>query len=1341
MPDQDRPGSASFGPNAWLVDEMFEDFCRDPGSVSESWREFFEGYRPAGANLAKPVARVVAPGPDQGPAPASAVAAPAQAVAPLHAARGGGAAIGTGSALHPLADQGGAYAPEASTVSTRAKGPAGDPSGGAPAAGLVPPEGAGLAPGAGAGPAAPGPGGPGSAETAPAETASAEGGAEASVTLLRGAPARLAGNMVASLSVPTATSVRSIPAKMLEVNRLILNNHLNRSGVAGKVSFTHLIGWAVVKALQAVPALNSSFSEVPPGGRSNGQEAKPAVVHPAHINLAVAVDVGRPDGSRALMVPVVKQADVLGFREFWRSYEELVRKVRSGKAEVSDFANPTVTVTNPGTFGTVQSVPRLMQGQGAIVAIGTLDYPAEWQSADARQLADLGVSKVVTVTCTYDHRVIQGAESGAFLQKMHRLLLGEDGFYEGVFRSLGVPYQPVRYHRDSHDPFDREASYIDKQQKVQKLINAYRVRGHLIAHLDPLDWKEPETHAELDMSTYGLTVWDLDREFFTQDLAGRDRMKLGEILSVLRDAYCRSVGVEYMHIMEPSEKQWIQRHVEGVSTGLSPDAHRHILSQLNAAEALERFLNTKYVGQKRFGLEGAESAIPLLGALLDDAADQGHRHVVMGMAHRGRLNVLINIVGKSYQELFDEFEGNLDPSSVQGSGDVKYHKGLRGTFVARSGRVLDVALASNPSHLEAVGPVVEGMARALQDKMADGGEEGAASASHDLVLPVLVHGDAAFAGQGVVAETLNMSALTAYETGGTVHLVINNQLGFTTNPGSARSSIYATDVAKMVQAPIFHVNGDDPEACVRVARLALAFRQEFHKDVVIDMICYRRYGHNEQDDPSLTQPVLYQLISEHRSVRKLYTEALVRRGDITLVEAEEALADFSRRLQVALEETRASAPPHLTSLPPAPQTPPPAVAVTTAVAPGTLQVVMDALSTCPEGCTPHPKIARLIEARARLWAGGQVDWALGEMLAYGTLLLEGHDVRLCGQDTRRGTFGHRNAVYVDHETGAERVPLAEMSDLERRGPASVSGAGQGGGGRPGRTGPGSGHPGRFFVYDSLLSEYAALGFDYGYSLFSPDALVVWEAQFGDFANGAQIVIDQFLVAAQAKWDQPSGLVLLLPHGYEGQGPEHSSARVERFLLLCADGNLCVANVTTAAQIFHLLRRQVHRQPKVPLVLFTPKRYLRSREAYSSMADLSDGSFSEVLEDVVADPSEVRRVVIGSGKFALDLMVARAEKGHRDIAVVRLEQLYPWPETSLTEAIAHYPRANEVVWAQEEPANMGAWTFVRERLANILGADYRFSHVARPASASPATGSHAMHELEQADLVERALGRR
>jgi 2-oxoglutarate decarboxylase len=1268
--DARKPNSDTLGPNAWLVDEMFEQFRTDPTSVSESWREFFEGYKPGGANLVRRPVLVrtgeLAPNGEEGP----------REVGPAGYPGREGTKAGT------------AVAGPAAKAGADGKRPDGNGAGG---------KGAEAAK---QGPAV-GPARPNDGETVP----------------LRGSAARVVSNMTTSLEVPTATSFRVVPAKMLEVNRLILNNQLARVGTSGKVSFTHLIAWAIVQALRSVPALNSSFVSTSSGnGPGNGdghggegaqgavapaKSGGPAVFRPAHVNLGVAVDLEKSDGARTLMVPVVQRADEADFRGFWKAYEDLVRKVRGGKGEVLDFVGATITITNPGTLGTVQSVPRLMAGQGA----------------DRRQLAELGVSKVVTISSTYDHRVIQGAESGLFLQRVHKLLMGEDSFYEGVFRSMGVPYEPVRYNQDVNDPFEPATNHVEKQQKVERIVNAYRVRGHLIAHLDPLDWKEPQMHAELDPAIYGLTVWDLDREFLAQGLAGKERMRLGDILSLLRDAYCRTVGVEYMHIMEPEQKRWIQHHVEGVDTNLEPEEHRHILAKLNAAEALERFLETKYIGQKRFGLEGAESAVPLLDALLERAADEGHQHAVMGMAHRGRLNVLINIVGKSYQELFGEFEGNLDPTSVQGSGDVKYHKGFRGTFRARSGNELDVALASNPSHLEAVGPVVEGMARALQDTIsaaADAGHDDLERPVIDMALPVIVHGDAAFAGQGVVAETLNMSALPAYETGGTVHLVINNQLGFTTNPDSARSSVYATDVAKMVQAPIFHVNGDDPEACVRVARLALDFRQEFHKDVVIDMVCYRRYGHNEQDDPSLTQPLLYQLIKDHRSVRKLYTEALVRRGDITLEEAEAALADFSRRLQAALDETRASAPPQLTSLPPAHAHAPRPASVATAVEMGTLETVVDALTRAPADCTLHPKIAKLLESRSKLWASGQVDWALGEALAYGTIVLDGRDVRLCGQDTRRGTFGHRNAVYVDYSTGAEHIPLADMARQQPDG------------------------AGRFYVYDSLLSEYAALGFEYGYSLFSPGSLVAWEAQFGDFVNGAQIIIDQFLAASGVKWDQHSRLVLLLPHGYEGQGSEHSSARVERFLELCAEENMCVANVTTAAQLFHLMRRQVLQTERVPLVLFTPKRYLRGREAYSAVEELTDGSFHEVIGDPLPVPEEVRRVVLATGKVSLDLLVARGAKTLSDVAVVRVEQLYPWPREQLASVLARYPQATEVVWAQEEPANMGAWEFVRDRLADDINGR-TLSVVARSASGSPATGSHALHDLEQADILERALG--
>jgi len=1113
------------------------------------------------------------------------------------------------------------------------------------------------------------------------------------ITPLRGASARVAANMEASLGVPTATSARTIPARLLEVNRTILNNHLVRAG-GGKVSFTHLIGWAIVRAIGDVPVMNSAFARTP--------AAKPAVARPEHLGLGLAVDMAKSDGSRTLLVPCIRRADTLDFRAFWLAYEEVIRKVRTNKLTPDDFAGVTVTLTNPGTIGTVHSVPRLMPGQGAIVGVGAIDYPAEYQAADLRALAQMGVSKVVTLTSTYDHRVIQGAESGMFLGRVHALLLGEDGFYDDVFRAMHVPYEPVRWRRDVN-PVDQERSHLTKQLHVQTVINMYRVRGHLIADLDPLASKEPRMHPELDPATYGLTIWDLDREFLTEGLAGKNELRLSEILGILRDAYCRTVGVEYMHIQEPDQKRWIQEHVEGIDTALTVDEMRHILFRLNAAEAFERFLHTRYVGQKRFGLEGGESAIPLLDSVIDEAARAGLVEVVLGMAHRGRLNVLANIVGKSYRELFREFEGDIDPDTVQGSGDVKYHKGATGKFVGMSGREIPVSMASNPSHLEAVDPVVEGMARARQDLLDRGVEYP--------VLPLLIHGDAAFAGQGVVAETLNLSALRGYRTGGTVHLVINNQLGFTTSPESARSSVYATDVAKMVQAPIFHVNGDDPEACVRVARMAFAFRQAFNKDVVIDMVCYRRFGHNEADEPSYTQPQMYGRIQNRRSVRKLYTETLVKRGDITLAEAEQALDDFSARLQAALDETRQSAPPRPTRL-----VNPPASEVLASPVTGVEREVLDriaaALHSAPEGFTIHPKLARQLEARAKLYAQGEVDWALGEAMAFGSLLLEGGDVRLAGQDTRRGTFSHRHAVLVDYATGAEHVPLAALAP--------------------------PGPQGRFFVYDSLLSEYAALGFEYGYSVVHKDALVAWEAQFGDFVNGAQIIIDQFIVAAEDKWGQTSGVTLLLPHGYEGQGPEHSSGRLERFLTLSAEDNIQVANVTTSAQYFHLLRRQVRRQRRKPLVVLTPKSLLRARQARSPVADLVSGRFHEVLPDTtLAEPEAAERVVLCSGKVAYDATAGRDERKLR-AAVVRIEQLYPWPAEQVVAALARHPNATEVVWLQEEPENMGAWTFVRARLLALLRAGDELRPVTRIETGSPASGSIALHQMEQEDLMERAF---
>jgi len=1233
----------ALGPNAWLVDEKYEQFLSDPGSVSASWRDFFADYQ-RDSDVTATVVDKALPATGRTSDTGQVPAVKPQAKAPA----------ATDAAAPPQ----GAPAQAATSVTTSAPAPTSKPEA---------PRSTGIA---------------------------ADGTTEVPGEPLRGAAARIVANMEASLEVPTATSFREVPAKLLEVNRRIMNGYLTRTR-GGKVSFTHIIGYAIVRAASdAVPAMNASYLEGPDG--------KPRVVHHDHVGLGLAVDVEKKGGGRTLFVPVIRDADTLDFRGFWGAYEDLIRKVRSNKLTPDDFAGATITLTNPGTIGTVQSVPRLMPGQGVIVGVGRLDFPAAFEGSDPQALAELGLSKVMTITSTYDHRIIQGAESGLFLKRIQELLMGEDDFYGEMFRALGVPYTAVRWLADDN-PFDREQARLQKQMQVQTLINQHRVRGHLIADLDPLAWKEPHMHSELDPATYGLTIWDLDREFLSGGVAGSTRMKLGDLLHVLRDSYCRTIGVEYMHISEPPQKRWIQEHIEGVDDRIDPEEQRHILGRLNAAEAFEKFLATKYVGQKRFGIEGAESAIPILDAALEQAASDGLDSAILGMAHRGRLNVLTNIIGKRYDQLFKEFEGYIDPESTQGSGDVKYHLGQTGTFTSRHGDTLPVELAANPSHLETVDPVVEGMVRAKQDRI---NEPEAFS-----VLPILLHGDAAFAGQGVVAETLNCSTIKGYRVGGTIHLIINNQLGFTTSPESARSSEYCTDVAKMIEAPIFHVNGDDPEACVRVARLAYAFRQQFHRDVVIDMVCYRRHGHNEGDDPSYTQPLMYKRIEARRSVRKLYTEVLVKRGDISVEEAEKALDDFSARLQNALTETRDAKPTQeVVALPM-----PPAVGVLPHVETGVDKGVLDRIyatsSTIPDGFEIHPKLAKQFEARTKMVEGGEVDWATAEAMAMGSLLLEGTDIRFAGQDSRRGTFSQRHSVLSDFSTGAEYAPLANLDPAQ----------------------------GKFWIYDSLLSEYAALGFEYGYSVVHKDALVCWEAQFGDFVNGAMIVIDQYIAAAEDKWGQRSSLVLLLPHGLEGQGPEHSSGRVERFLTLCAEDNIQVANATTSAQYFHVLRRQIRRDVRKPLVVMTPKSLLRSKAARSPITELTKGSFQELLDDatVSGKADSVQRLVFCSGKVAYDAIARRNEREH-PAAVIRIEQLYPFPYKQITELIARYPKVSEVVFLQEEPDNMGPRSFVNERLWPLVGEGIKYRQVCRTGSGSPATGSHGIHVQEQAQILDHAF---
>lgn len=1112
---------------------------------------------------------------------------------------------------------------------------------------------------------------------------------------LRGGFARIVENMERSLEIPTATSVRAVPVKLLEENRRVLNQYLADT-TGAKMSFTHLIAWAIVKALKAMPVMKTSF------WHANGASYK---VVPEHVNLGIAVDVAKKDGTRTLFVPNIKQADTMDFSQFFAAYNSVLSKVFTNQVQPSDFANTTVTLTNPGTIGTVHSVPRLMPMQGLIVATGAIDYPPEYQSADPHTLARLGISKVMTVTSTYDHRVIQGAESGLFLQALHKYLLGEENFYDEIFNSLKVPFEPVRLARDRNPLFAESASpeaLAEKQARVWQLINMYRVRGHLIANCNPLRSAIP-THSELDPSRYGLTVWDYDREFITGGLGGKPRASLREILDTLREAYCGSIGVEYMHMQEPEHKTWLQQRMEGNQrkAWLNAEGKRRLLAKLNAAEAFERFLQTKYVGHKRFGLEGAESMIPMLDALLHSASQNNINEVVMGMAHRGRLNVLANILGKTYEQIFLRFEDNPDPNSREGTGDVKYHLGATGVFEAPPGEKIKITLAPNPSHLEAVDPVVEGMVRAKQDLKGD--------AAHATVLAVLIHGDAAFAGQGVVAETLHLSALHGYRTGGTVHLIVNNAIGFTTAPIDARSSVYATDVAKMVQAPIFHVNGNDPEACVRVMQLALAFRQEFKKDVVVDLCCYRRHGHNESDEPSYTQPILYARIREMRSVRKLYTETLVKRGELTLEEAEAVLDDFQKRLEAAFRATQEQVI-IKASLPKEPPLDKVWPLVPTGVPRALLDEIAYAITNYPPDFKVHPKLAKQLASRSTMLAEDAVDWGMGEALAIGSLLLEGRSVRLSGQDCQRGTFSHRHAVLVDFENEKEHTPLNHIRNEQAQ----------------------------FKVYDSLLSEYAVLGFDYGYSVSNKEALVLWEAQFGDFGNGAQIIIDQFISSAEDKWGQTSGLVMLLPHGFEGQGPEHSSARLERYLTLCAGENMRVVAPTTSAQYFHLLRSVLHAGVLKPVIVMAPKSLLRSNSAKSAAADFETGGFQVLLDDP-APPAHVKRIVLCSGKVAYDLMEHRAQHHIDDTAIIRLEQLYPFAFEAMKELFeSRYPNANDIRWVQEEPRNMGAWSFVRARLRYITSERHKISYIGRVPSGSPATGSQRIHQLEQEDIVRRAF---
>ncbi|MFI2299062.1 multifunctional oxoglutarate decarboxylase/oxoglutarate dehydrogenase thiamine pyrophosphate-binding subunit/dihydrolipoyllysine-residue succinyltransferase subunit [Actinacidiphila glaucinigra] len=1262
---QGQGPAAGFGPNEWLVDEIYQQYLQDPNSVDRAWWDFFADYKP-GADTGS----AVASGRPQ-PAPAAPPAAPAAPAAAAPVAP----PVTPAAAPAPAAQ-----APAPAPVAPAAPAPAPAPA--KPVAEKPTP--AQPQPAAKAAPATEAPKGP-------------------EYVTLRGPSAAVAKNMNASLELPTATSVRAIPVKLLFDNRIVINNHLKRAR-GGKVSFTHIIGYAMVQALKIMPAMNWSFAE---------KDGKPTLVKPDHVNLGLAIDLVKPNGDRQLVVAAIKKAETLNFFEFWQAYEDIVRRARVGKLTMDDFSGVTVSLTNPGGIGTVHSVPRLMPGQSVILGVGSMDYPAEFQGTSQDTLNKLGISKVMTLTSTYDHRVIQGAASGEFLRIMNQLLLGENNFFDDIFKALRIPYEPVRWLKDIDASHDDD---VTKAARVFELIHSYRVRGHVMADTDPLEYKQRK-HPDLDITEHGLTLWDLERDFAVGGFAGKSLMKLRDILGVLRDSYCRTVGIEFMHIQDPLQRKWIQDRVERSHTKPERDEQLRILRRLNAAEAFETFLQTKYVGQKRFSLEGGESVIPLLDAVIDAAAESRLDEVVIGMAHRGRLNVLANIVGKSYAQIFREFEGNLDPKSMHGSGDVKYHLGAQGTFTGLDGEQITVSLAANPSHLEAVDPIVEGIARAKQDVIGKGGTD-------FTVMPVVLHGDAAFAGQGVVAETLNMSQLRGYRTGGTVHVVINNQVGFTAAPESSRSSMYSTDVARMIEAPIFHVNGDDPEAVVRVARLAFEFRQAFNKDVVIDLICYRRRGHNEADNPSFTQPLMYDLIDKKRSVRKLYTESLIGRGDITLEEAEQVLQDYQGQLEKVFTEVREATAPAASqqeeTQAAGPEFP---VPVGTAISQETVKRIAASQVNIPERITVHPRLMPQLQRRAAMVEDDTIDWAMGETLAIGSLLMEGTPVRLAGQDSRRGTFGQRHAVLVDRETGEDYTPLLYLSEDQAR----------------------------YNVYDSLLSEYAAMGFEYGYSLARPDALVAWEAQFGDFVNGAQTVVDEFISSAEQKWGQTSGVTLLLPHGYEGQGPDHSSARIERFLQLCAQNNMTVAVPTTPANYFHLLRWQVHNPHHKPLIVFTPKSMLRLKAATSRTEEFTSGQFQPVIDDPhfasgAGRPEDVRKVVFCSGKVYYDLVAEREKRGAFDTALIRIERLYPLPGLEIQAALAPFTKAQKYVWAQDEPANQGAWPFIALNLIDhldlVLGAAPdnadRLRRVSRPSSSSPAVGSAKRHQQEQEQLVHEVF---
>ncbi|MGH2832043.1 MAG: multifunctional oxoglutarate decarboxylase/oxoglutarate dehydrogenase thiamine pyrophosphate-binding subunit/dihydrolipoyllysine-residue succinyltransferase subunit, partial [Solirubrobacteraceae bacterium] len=1143
----------------------------------------------------------------------------------------------------------------------------------------------------------------------------AAAGPQAQTQLMKGSAAALARYMDSSLHIPTATSLRTLTVTQLEARR----SELKAAGQ--RISFTHLIAYAIAKAATEMDVMTHHFAEI---------DAKPHRVIDGQVNLGLAVDVEKKDGSRTLMVPVIKDAARLSFNDFLAAYDALVDKARTNTLSADDLVGANITLTNPGGLGTGASVPRLMVGQGTIVATGSIGYTPGLHNIGAM----IGAEKVMTMTSTYDHRVIQGAESGRFLGLIEAYLHGEHNFYEQAFSSLGVelgspPPLPApaaaaaaaRERTTAPEPASEEL--LEAVQAATALLKAFRTHGHLAARLDPLG-TEPEGDPALDPQPLGLTP-----ELMARIPARILRMyvpgaTLADALPHLRETYCGTIAYEIEHIASHRQRVWLREKIESGAfrQALSAEEQKTLLKRLIEVDALERFMHKAYLGQHQFSIEGLDMTVPMLDELIGLSAAHGGREVVIGMAHRGRLNVLAHNLGRSYDTIFAEFEGASTLEAVTtipqgGTGDVKYHHGKQGSYQLPDGSSILVNLESNPSHLEYVSPVVEGATRAAQTTR-DGPH---AHHDTDAAVPIVIHGDAAFPGQGVVAETLNLQALDGYKVGGTVHLITNNQIGFTTDPDDARSTRWASDLAKGFDVPIIHVNADDVEACVSAVRLAFAFRREFGHDVLIDLIGYRRFGHNESDEPAYTQPEMYSKIKSHKRVPELWAERLSTDGVVSSEQVDrlaqgvwDNLTILHQRLKAKIAATAesASAEQHTGEYQldrsPSPE-------VSTAVAADRLRSLGEELLRAPDGFTVHPKLVKQLERRRAALAvdneDATIDWAHAEALAFASLLTEGTPVRLTGQDTERGTFSQRHLVLHDAKTGQTICPIQNLS--QALAPLEL--------------------------HNSPLSELACLGFEYGYSQEAPETLVLWEAQFGDFVNSAQVIVDQFIVSGLAKWGQTSRLTLLLPHGYEGSGPEHSSGRLERFLMLASEGNIRVANLTTPAQYFHLLRRQARIAKQRPLVIMTPKSLLRLPQASNDLAELAaESRFHPVLAEPGLDAEKVTRLVLCTGKIYYDLIGHPDHQGNDGVAVGRVELLYPFPEGQILELMGAYPHLTEVLWVQEEPRNMGARAHMVPRLMQIMPEEMHFGYIGRPERASPGEGYPVAHAAEQSRIVRTAL---